>query len=179
MPKKYLKRVERTGYGEFLFAEWKAADPDFVLNRPEYRQAKISGDRSQLRIRVVPRARTVGSPGLGIRRHCGSVIRRHLPGQLHEDRPSTGRIAREGSGMADGTGAKPILRPRSRSTFLPKPCRPTTGVPSRALRPGSRWTTTPSGVSRTASTTSGLTLRHTDLIDEFERSRPDFSPRLV
>jgi 3-isopropylmalate/(R)-2-methylmalate dehydratase small subunit len=41
MPKKYLKRVERTGYGEFVFAEWKAADPAFVLNRPEYRQAKI------------------------------------------------------------------------------------------------------------------------------------------
>jgi 3-isopropylmalate/(R)-2-methylmalate dehydratase small subunit len=41
MPKKYLKRVERTGYGEFVFAEWKAADPDFVLNRPEYRQAKV------------------------------------------------------------------------------------------------------------------------------------------
>jgi 3-isopropylmalate/(R)-2-methylmalate dehydratase small subunit len=41
MPKMYLKRVERTGYGEFVFAEWKAADPDFVLNRPEYRQAKI------------------------------------------------------------------------------------------------------------------------------------------
>ena len=41
MPKKYLKRVERTGYGEFVFAEWKAADPNFVLKRPEYRQAKI------------------------------------------------------------------------------------------------------------------------------------------
>ena len=41
MPKMYLKRVERTGYGEFVFAEWKAADPGFVLNRPEYRQAKI------------------------------------------------------------------------------------------------------------------------------------------
>ena len=41
MPKKYLKRVERTGYGEFVFAEWKAADPEFVLNRPEYRQAKV------------------------------------------------------------------------------------------------------------------------------------------
>ena len=54
MPKKYLKRVERTGYGEFLFAEWKAADPDFVLNRPEYRERQDTGDRSQLRIRVVP-----------------------------------------------------------------------------------------------------------------------------
>jgi 3-isopropylmalate/(R)-2-methylmalate dehydratase small subunit len=41
MPKKYLKRVERTGYGEFVFAEWKEADPNFVLNRPEYQGAKI------------------------------------------------------------------------------------------------------------------------------------------
>ncbi|MFN2485267.1 MAG: 3-isopropylmalate dehydratase small subunit, partial [Acidimicrobiia bacterium] len=41
MPKKYLKRVERTGYGEFVFAEWREADPQFVLNRPEYRNAQI------------------------------------------------------------------------------------------------------------------------------------------
>ncbi len=41
MPKQFLKRVERTGYGEFLFWEWRQQDPDFVLNRPEYRGAKI------------------------------------------------------------------------------------------------------------------------------------------
>lgn len=41
MPKQFLKRVDRTGYGEFLFHEWRKADPDFVLNRHEYRLAKI------------------------------------------------------------------------------------------------------------------------------------------
>ena len=40
MPKQFLKRIERTGFGEFLFFDW-AKDPDFELNRPECRGAKI------------------------------------------------------------------------------------------------------------------------------------------
>lgn len=40
MPKQFLKRVERTGYGDFLFHQWRQTEPDFVLNRPEYRLAK-------------------------------------------------------------------------------------------------------------------------------------------
>ena len=35
IPSDWLKRVERTGFGEGLFAEWRASS-DFVLNRPEY-----------------------------------------------------------------------------------------------------------------------------------------------
>ncbi len=46
MPKQHLKRVERTGYGEFVFADWRHGpdgelDPDFPLNRPEYQDAKV------------------------------------------------------------------------------------------------------------------------------------------
>jgi 3-isopropylmalate/(R)-2-methylmalate dehydratase small subunit len=40
IPKQFLKRIERTGYGEFLFYDW-AKDPDFELNRPESQDAKI------------------------------------------------------------------------------------------------------------------------------------------
>jgi 3-isopropylmalate/(R)-2-methylmalate dehydratase small subunit len=40
MPKQFLKRIERTGFGEFLFFDW-AQDPAFELNRPEFRGAKI------------------------------------------------------------------------------------------------------------------------------------------
>ncbi|HEX6332247.1 MAG TPA: 3-isopropylmalate dehydratase small subunit [Actinomycetota bacterium] len=40
IPAEYLKRIERTGFGPFLFAEWRR-DPDFVLNRPEYHGASI------------------------------------------------------------------------------------------------------------------------------------------
>ena len=40
IPKQFLKRIERTGYGEFLFFDWMR-DPEFVLNRPESRGAPI------------------------------------------------------------------------------------------------------------------------------------------
>ena len=46
MPKQFLKRVERSGYGQFLFHDWARTpdgelDPGFVLNRPEYQEAKV------------------------------------------------------------------------------------------------------------------------------------------
>jgi 3-isopropylmalate/(R)-2-methylmalate dehydratase small subunit len=40
IPAEYLKRVERTGFGPFLFDSWRK-DPRFVLNRPEYAGATI------------------------------------------------------------------------------------------------------------------------------------------
>ncbi len=40
IPAEYLKRVERTGFGPFLFAEWRK-DPDFVTNDPRYAGASI------------------------------------------------------------------------------------------------------------------------------------------
>jgi 3-isopropylmalate/(R)-2-methylmalate dehydratase small subunit len=40
VPKQFLKRIERTGYGEFLFYDWRK-DPAFELNRPEYAGASI------------------------------------------------------------------------------------------------------------------------------------------
>ena len=40
VPKQFLKRIERTGFGRFLFHDW-ARDPDFELNRPDAQGAKI------------------------------------------------------------------------------------------------------------------------------------------
>jgi 3-isopropylmalate/(R)-2-methylmalate dehydratase small subunit len=40
IPKQFLKRIERTGYGEFLFHDWRQ-DPDFELNRPGCDGARI------------------------------------------------------------------------------------------------------------------------------------------
>jgi 3-isopropylmalate/(R)-2-methylmalate dehydratase small subunit len=40
IPAEHLKRVERTGFGPFLFAEWRK-DPSFVLNDPRYDGASI------------------------------------------------------------------------------------------------------------------------------------------
>ena len=50
IPKQFLKRIERTGYGDFLFFDWRynfddaghpATNPDFVLNKPEFKGAEI------------------------------------------------------------------------------------------------------------------------------------------
>jgi len=46
IPKQFLKRIERTGFGQFLFFDWRYLDdgspnPDFILNQPEYRGASI------------------------------------------------------------------------------------------------------------------------------------------
>jgi 3-isopropylmalate/(R)-2-methylmalate dehydratase small subunit len=46
IPKQFLKRIERTGYGDFLFYDWRfsptsEADSSFVLNQPKYRGASI------------------------------------------------------------------------------------------------------------------------------------------
>ena len=40
IPSDWLKRVERTGFGEGLFSEWRE-DPEFVLNLPQFNQANI------------------------------------------------------------------------------------------------------------------------------------------
>ena len=50
IPKQFLKRIERTGYEDFLFFDWRriqegpeagSPHPDFVLNQPQYKNAEI------------------------------------------------------------------------------------------------------------------------------------------
>src|SRR5512143_3019054 len=46
IPKQFLKRVERTGFGQFLFFDWRLRDdgspsPAFELNAPSYQAASI------------------------------------------------------------------------------------------------------------------------------------------
>ncbi len=46
IPKQFLKRIERTGFGQFLFFDWRFLDdgspnPEFELNRPEAQGASV------------------------------------------------------------------------------------------------------------------------------------------
>jgi 3-isopropylmalate/(R)-2-methylmalate dehydratase small subunit len=63
IPKQFLKRIERSGFGPFLFYDWKRSDPDFVLNRPEHASASI----------------LVAGPNFG----CGSS-REHAPWSIQD-----------------------------------------------------------------------------------------------
>ena len=62
IPKQYLKTIKRTGLGSGLFAELRyredsSENPDFVLNKPAYRNAKI--------LVALDRAEPAGAPGIG------------------------------------------------------------------------------------------------------------------
>lgn len=48
VPKQFLRKIERTGFGKHLFHEWRYLDyegtkenPDFVLNKPDFRKATV------------------------------------------------------------------------------------------------------------------------------------------
>jgi 3-isopropylmalate/(R)-2-methylmalate dehydratase small subunit len=48
IPKQFLRKIERTGFGKHLFHEWRFTDyegtkenTEFVLNKPEYRNASV------------------------------------------------------------------------------------------------------------------------------------------
>jgi len=46
IPKQFLKRIERTGYGQFLFYDWRrlpdgSSDPKFCLNREKFKGGSI------------------------------------------------------------------------------------------------------------------------------------------
>jgi 3-isopropylmalate/(R)-2-methylmalate dehydratase small subunit len=62
MPKQFLKRIERTGFGEFVFHDWRN-DPEFVLNDPAYHRGNV----------------LVAGPNFG----CGSS-REHAPWGLQQ-----------------------------------------------------------------------------------------------
>ncbi len=46
IPKQFLKRIERTGFGKYLFYDWRfmndeSINPDFILNQDKYKNAEI------------------------------------------------------------------------------------------------------------------------------------------
>ena len=177
MPKMYLKRVARTGYGEFCFAEWKAADPGFVLNRPEYREAKIlvtgpnfgSGSSREhapwglqdwgFEAIVAPSFADI------FRSNCTKIGL--LPVELHEKEVAWLMELAEADPHAQVVIDLPAQSVSAEGGVA--------GPSFEARFPMDNYTKwrLENGLDDI-----GLTLRHTDLIDAFELRRPTFSPQL-
>ena len=107
IPKQFLKTIKRTGLGRHLFVEMRydadgSENPDFVLNQPAYRKAKILVDRREFRLRVEPRARAVGAAGFRHPLRHRAQLRRHLLQQLLQERHPADRAAAGGRRQADG-----------------------------------------------------------------------------
>lgn len=172
MPKQYLKRVERTGYGQYLFADWRR-EPGFVLERREYQGATI----------------LVTGPNFG----CGSS-REHAPWGLQD----WGFEAIVAPSFADifytnctkiGLLPVPLSEKECRYLIELAEAEPdaevTISLPDQAvvygnqfeadfpIDPFTKWCLT-EGLDDI-----GLTLRHQDEISQFEASRPDWKPSLA
>lgn len=172
MPKQYLKRVERTGYGEFVFAAWRK-EPGFVLERPEYQNAKI----------------LVSGPNFG----SGSS-REHAPWGLQD----WGFEAVVAPSFADiffsnctKIGLLPVVLSEKECQYLIElahaepDAEVTVSLPDQTVSyrdqfearfeidPFTKWCLT-EGLDDI-----GLTLRHQAEIDQFEAGRPEWKPSLT
>ena len=85
IPKQFLKRIERTGYGQFLFWDW-AKDDDFPLNRPEFERAPILVAGANFGCGSSREHAAWALGGRGFRADHRAVVRRHLPLQLRQER---------------------------------------------------------------------------------------------
>src|ERR1700712_5140160 len=107
IPKQYLKTIKRTGLGKGLFSEQRYKDdgsenPDFILNKPAYRNAKVlvAGDNfgcgsSRRAPPRGPRARTGGAARFRHPLRDLDLVRRYLLQQLLQERhPADPRHAR-------------------------------------------------------------------------------------
>ena len=72
IPKQFLKRIERTGFGQFLFFDWRYLEdgtdnPDFELNRPARAGRDDPRGAAQFRIGLEPRTCRLGCSNYGFR----------------------------------------------------------------------------------------------------------------
>ena len=170
IPKQFLKRVERTGYGPYLFRDWRMTPdgsprPDFVLNQEQYEGASILVSRDNF--------------------GCGSS-REHAAWALRDFgfrsvlAPSFADIFREN---ADQNGIAAVELPRADIVSLLQravsaaPLRLTVDLEAGTVGDGDdvvgrfeiddfRRMCLTKGLDRI-----GLTLRHVDAIDAYERTR--------
>lgn len=168
IPAEHLKRIERSGFGPFLFGEWRK-DPEFVLNRPEHAGATIlvtgpnfgSGSSREHAVWALEDAgfRAILAPSFGdiFRNNCTKVGL--LPVQLD---PTTVRA------LTDAVHEDPTTRItvdlEARSVTAP-------GVEAAfEIDDFTRWRLL-EGLDDI-----GLTLRHAEAIGAFERTRPTWLP---
>ena len=93
IPKQFLKRIERTGFGEFLFYDW-AQEPGWSLPKNPILATGANFGCGSSREHAPWSLQDYGFQAI-----VASSLRRHLLLQLHQDRPAAGRAAR-GRGAA-------------------------------------------------------------------------------
>ena len=125
IPKQFLKRIERDGFGQFLFDDWRR-EPGFALESPRYRGASILVAGAKLRLRLVARARAVGrhEQGGGSPMAEGYARSTGKPGVARHQRPGRHQLRhrprrRQDGLVADRRHHRPGATRRHRHRRLP------------------------------------------------------------
>ncbi len=171
IPAVYLKRVTRTGFEDGLFAAWRGV-PDFVMNRPEHAGASI----------------LLAGPDFG----TGSS-REHAVWALQDAGFKVVVSSRfadifRGNSLKGGLLTAEVEAADSERLFAVVETDPSTAVTvdlvTRTIRAGD--VVVPFAVDDYARwrlleglDDIGLTMRHIEAVDEFERSRPGWLPRTL
>jgi 3-isopropylmalate/(R)-2-methylmalate dehydratase small subunit len=171
VPAEYLKRIERTGFGPFLFDSWRR-DPGFILNDPRYEGATIlvtgpnfgSGSSREHAVWALEDHgfRAILAPSFAdiFRNNCTKVG--VLPVQLPEPAIRT---------LLDAAAADPALEV-SVDLEARRVTAPGVDEPFE-IDDFTRWRLL-EGLDDI-----GLTLRHVEEIDAFERARPSRLPSMT
>jgi 3-isopropylmalate/(R)-2-methylmalate dehydratase small subunit len=173
IPSEWLKRIERTGFGKGLFAEWRD-DPSFVLNQPQFAGATIlvagpnfgtgSSREHAVWALVDFGFRVVVSPRFGDIFRNNSTRSGLVPAEVDGD---------AGTALLAAVVADPELEL-------------TVDVERRTIEVPAKGWTVPFGLDDDARRRLlaglddiGVTFQQLDRIDAFERRRPSFMPSLA
>jgi 3-isopropylmalate/(R)-2-methylmalate dehydratase small subunit len=173
IPAEWLKRVERTGFGEGLFSAWRK-DPDFVLNRPQHAGASVlvaganfgTGSSREHAVWALTDYgfEAVVSPRFGDIFHTNCTKAGLVPAQVSEEAGASLLAAVEADPELEVTVdvEQRLVRAPAAGIEAPFP-----------LDDFTRWRLL-EGLDDI-----GLTLRHADDIDAYERNRPGWLPSLT
>jgi 3-isopropylmalate/(R)-2-methylmalate dehydratase small subunit len=168
IPAVYLKRVTRDGFEDGLFAAWRN-DESFVLNNPRYAAGSVLVAGPDFRDGLLARARRLGADELRVPGRASPRVRRHLPRQLRQA-GAAHRAGRAGRHRAH------LEVPREQAG-----AQVTVDLAARTVTAGD--IVAPFDIDDYTSwrlmeglDDIGLTLRHEDLIEEFESGRAAYLP---
>ena len=109
IPKQFLKRIERTGFGQFLFNDWRFNEdgsnkPDFILNKPGYEGASILVAGRNFGSGSSREHAPLGAARLRLPLHHRAELRRHILQQLLPERRASSSSAGGCRGAHPGKG---------------------------------------------------------------------------
>ena len=111
IPKQFLKRIERTGFGEFLFNDWRYLEngdpnPEFVLNHLRYAGASILIAGANFGCGSSREHAPWALQQYGFKAILAPLVRRHLPQQLLQERHPSDSLVFRSHCLAQPRGAR-------------------------------------------------------------------------